>query len=194
MDKSQETPISSGPSDEKQDSISNGEVKAALEAMLFMSGGTVTKQKMHRAFQDAGLKVPLSTINKELKAIQEDYTQPGRGMIMEEVAGGYRLVTPPELAFILLKFQEERRRQRLSEAAVETLAIVAYKQPITRKEISNIRGVEAGNIVRNLVDLGLVEVRGRSKEARGAYIYGTTELFLENFGLKSLEDLPEAEH
>ncbi|RME82459.1 MAG: SMC-Scp complex subunit ScpB, partial [Planctomycetota bacterium] len=161
-----------------------------IEAMLFVYGGVLTIDKIQQAFSEVGYKVSRRQIREELNRLQEEYKSRQGGIGIEKVAQGFRMITPIELAPFLAPIIEDRRRQRLSQAAIETLAIIAYKQPITRNEIEAIRGVGAGNIVRNLVELGLVEVVGRSKKARGAYLYGTTSKFLEIFGLESLEDLP----
>ncbi|RME04284.1 MAG: SMC-Scp complex subunit ScpB [Planctomycetota bacterium] len=168
-------------------------IRAAVEAMLFISGSVVSLTKMYQAFREAHIQVSKKKLEKEIRQLMEHYQNTTAGLLVEEVAGGFRLITRPEFHKVLLKFQEEKRRQRISSAAVETLAVIAYKQPITRTEIESIRGVSVSAILKKLVELGLIQVIGRSqkKKTKGAYLYGTTEKFLESFGLKSLEDLPE---
>jgi segregation and condensation protein B len=112
---------------------------------------------------------------------------------IEQVAGGYRLATRPEYAQYVSRLYAGRRRFRLSRAGLETLAIVAYKQPITRAEIEAIRGVGAGSVVANLMERSLVEIVGKAKVLGAPFLYGTTQEFLEYLGLNSLKDLPSME-
>lgn len=123
---------------------------------------------------------------EELKA---DYVEQGRGFELWEVAGGYQLRTRPDLAGWVKQLQKDRP-VRLSRAALETLAVVAYKQPATRAEVEQVRGVEVGPMLRSLVDRSLVRIAGHREVPGRPILYGTTKRFLEVFGLTKLEDLP----
>ena len=164
-------------------------LKATLEAILFACGEAISAGKIQRVLSQSGWTVSRKAIEEALQELCEEYRREERGMVVEKTGNLYRMVTRAELGGVLKQLVKERKRQRLSQAAIETLAIIAYRQPITRGEIERIRGVGAGNIVRNLVELGLVKIVGRS-ERHGAFLYGTTERFLEIFGLESLSDLP----
>jgi segregation and condensation protein B len=118
---------------------------------------------------------------------------PGRGLAVVEVAGGYRLVTRPELAPVLVRLQRLRLKSRLSRAAVETLAIIAYRQPISRPEIEQLRGVNADAVVTALLERRLIRVVGRKVGPGRPILYGTTREFLEHFGLRDLGELPPFE-
>jgi segregation and condensation protein B len=115
-------------------------------------------------------------------------------MRIQEVAGGFQMVTPAEMAVFLKKFYKERRLERLSKPALETLAIIAYKQPLTKQEVEVLRQVNVDGLLQGLLDKGLVRVVGRKKTPGRPKVYGTTREFLEYFGLKSLEELPKIEN
>ena len=165
-------------------------LKAALEAILFACGEAVGVRRIQRILSQAGWAVSKKEVEESLQQLCKEYT--GRGMVIEKIGSSYRMVTRPELGVVIRQLGEERRRQRLSQAALETLAIIAYRQPITRGDIEKVRGVGTGNVVRNLVELELVKIVGKS-EPHGAFLYGTTEKFLEVFGLEALSDLPHWE-
>ncbi|MCU0724821.1 MAG: SMC-Scp complex subunit ScpB [Planctomycetes bacterium] len=133
----------------------------------------------------------------ELRAIIEglriEYERTGRAFQVEEVGGGFRILTRPEYAPWIANLRRRETEARLSPAAMETLAIIAYRQPILRADVEKVRGVDAGGALRTLLDRGLVKVVGRAEEPGAPMLYGTTRRFLEVFGLRSLKDLPKAE-
>jgi len=126
---------------------------------------------------------------KVMEELRAEYDEQGRGFELWEVAGGYQLRTRPDLAGWVKQLQKDRP-MRLSRAALETLAVVAYKQPATRAEVEQVRGVEVGPMLRSLVDRALVRIAGHREVPGRPILYGTTKRFLEVFGLGKLEDLP----
>ena len=115
----------------------------------------------------------------------------GHAFSLEEIAGGFQMLTRPEYAPWIGRLNTQQRQETLSKAALETLAVVAYRQPITRAEVDDIRGVQAGSILRALAGRRLIKVVGRSEELGRPLLYGTTKHFLEVFGLRSIKDLPK---
>jgi segregation and condensation protein B len=129
-------------------------------------------------------------VDAAIRSLNEEYERSGRSFRIEAVAGGYRVMTLPEFAPVLVQFQKARVSGRLSRAAVETLAIIAYKQPLTRAHLEAIRGVACGEVLRSLLDRRLITIKGRAEELGRPILYGTTKEFLDAFGLASLKDLP----
>lgn len=125
-----------------------------------------------------------------LRALRREYVEHGRGFVLREVAGGWRLYTDPGTATVVERFLLRGRASKLSQAALETLAIIAYEQPVTRARVSEVRGVDADGAVRTLLGHGLVEEVGRADRLGQPLLYGTTTAFLERVGLQSLDDLP----
>jgi len=125
--------------------------------------------------------------------LNETYRETGRSFTCEQVAGGYQLLTDARFAELLKKVHKTRAQSKLSPAAMETLAIVAYRQPILRAEIETVRGVASGEVLRSLMERGLVKIAGRAEEIGRPILYGTTRKFLEVFGLTGLKDLPQPE-
>lgn len=134
----------------------------------------------------------VSAVQAAIATLNETYERTGRAFRAEQVAGGYRLMTLPQFAPVLAAFHKARGSGRLSRAAVETLAIVAYRQPITRAHLEAIRGVGCGEVLRSLMERKLVTIKGRAEELGRPMLYGTTREFLDAFGLASLKDLPTA--
>jgi segregation and condensation protein B len=126
-----------------------------------------------------------------VEELTEEYREQNRAFTIEEIAGGFQLMTRPEFHPWVSKLRETQQQDSLSQAALETLAIVAYRQPITRADIEDIRGVQSGYILRSLIEKSLVRVTGRSEELGRPLLYGTTREFLDAFDLNSLRDLPE---
>ena len=129
-------------------------------------------------------------IRDALGSLQNRYGGEGSGVRLVEIAGGWRLLTRPEHADAIAALAGKRSPDRLSPAALETLAIIAYKQPVGRAEVERIRGVGVGPILRHLLELDLIRVAGREEGLGRALLYGTTRAFLDRFGLKSVKDLP----
>ena len=166
----------------------NPEIPAALEALLFASDAPVELGRIAEV-----LELPVEEARAAVEALRGAYESSGRGLAVVEVAGGVRLVTRPELAPVLLQLQRLRLKSRLSRAAIETLAIIVYRQPISRPEIEQLRGVNADAVVTALLERRLIRVVGRKAGPGRPILYGTTREFLEHFGLRDLGDLPPFE-
>jgi segregation and condensation protein B len=158
-------------------------------ALLFAADEPLSARKIAATIEDVTTADVKDAIEKwNARAGEEAWS-----IAIEQVAGGYRLATRPEYAAYVSRLYQGRRRFRLSRAGLETLAIIAYKQPITRAEIEAIRGVGAGSVVANLMERSLVEITGKAKVLGAPFLYGTTPAFLEYLGLNSLKDLPSME-
>jgi segregation and condensation protein B len=164
--------------------IDDAELKAALEAILLVVDEPVTEIVLAQI-----LEQPTERVAATLVTIAEGYTAAGHGFDLRKVAGGWRLYTRPEYAPYVERFVLDGQSVRLTQAALETLAVIAYKQPVTRSRISAIRGVNCDGVIRTLVSRGLVEECGTEPES-GAFLYRTTTLFLEKLGMNSVNDLP----
>lgn len=161
-------------------------IKKVIEALLFVSEKPLTAEDLKQALD--GLDE--EKIKEAIAELRVDYERNERSFGIAELAGGYQIVTNPEFAPWISKLFK-RDEAKLSNPSLETLAIIAYKQPLTRGEIEKIRGVNVEGVLKTLLDKGLIKVRGR-KDAPGRPIaYGTTEEFLKRFGLKGLEHLPK---
>ena len=136
------------------------------------------------------LEVPSSRVEELCQELASEYESAGRGFVLVRVAGGYRYQSAPDLAPYIERFVLEGQSARLSAAALETLAIVAYKQPVSRAQVSGIRGVNVDGVIRTLSQRGYVEEVARDPGPGQAVLYGTTSLFLEKLGLDTLDDLP----
>jgi segregation and condensation protein B len=161
-------------------------LKPIVEALLFASGKPLTAKEIHDCIPDAAA----GDIRTALLELVTDYETMGRSFTLREVAGGYQFRTANDYAPYVLKLFKSSP-SRLSRAALETLAIIAYKQPILRQEIERLRGVEAGGILRTLMEKELVKVVGRKNLPGKPLIYGTTRRFLEVFDLRDLDSLPK---
>jgi len=133
---------------------------------------------------------PRETVQGALEALRGRYAGPGRGIHLVEIADGWRMLTSPECADAVEGLAGRKTRDRLSPAALETLAIVAYRQPVSRAEIERIRGVGVGPVLRHLLELDLIRVSGREEGLGRALLYSTTRAFLDRFGLRRIKDLP----
>jgi segregation and condensation protein B len=131
-----------------------------------------------------------ASLEQAVERLNGAYADTGRSFRIETVAGGYRIMTLPRFARAVAALQQQRAQNRLSKAAVETLAIIAYRQPVTRAEVESIRGVACGEVLKTLLDHRLVTIQGRAEELGRPMLYGTTRQFLDTFGLASLKDLP----
>jgi len=157
-----------------------------LEALIFASPGPLSPTQIRRALP----RLTPSKIAELVTQINESLLAGGRPYEIGQVAGGYQFRTRPEYGDLILSGQPERR-VRLSRAALETLSIVAYRQPITRPEIEQLRCVDCGGVMKNLLDRGLIRIVGRRDAPGRPPLYGTAAAFLEAFGLNNLSDLPE---
>jgi len=132
-------------------------------------------------------------VRRAIKELNEQYITTDRSFRVEQVAGGYQLLTLPEFGEILKTLHQREVDAKLTKAALETLAIIAYKQPILRADIEAIRGVACGETIRSLMEKHLVKIAGRAEIPGRPILYGTTKRFLELFGLNSLKDLPQGD-
>ena len=163
-------------------------LKPVIEAMIFASPEPLTKKALYKLL-DAE---PKEDVDAALDAVLADYSQPG-GLQIVEVAGGYQIVTRPELHEWVRKLFHERTTQKLSVQALETLAVVAYRQPITAAEITEVRGVNTSGVLNTLLERHLIKIVGRKRVVGRPFMYATTREFLERFGLNDLSDLPKVE-
>lgn len=160
-----------------------------VEAVLFASDAPLTADEIARADE----MLDEDEVEDALQFLRAEYDDAGRAFQLVEVAEGYQVLTRPEFAPYLERFDNVPRSSRLSGPALETLAIIAYRQPIGRVEIEYIRGVGSSGVIRTLQDRRLIDVVGRAEGLGRPLLYGTTSHFLEHFGFKSLEDLPRPE-
>ena len=163
-------------------------LKPIVEALIFASPEPLTPKSLYKLLEGE----PKEDVDAALAALRADYERPG-GLQIVEIAGGFQIVTRPELHEWVRRLFHERTTQKLSVAALETLAVIAYKQPVTAPEIAEIRGVNTSGVLGTLVDRRLVKVVGRKAIVGRPFMYGTTRDFLERFGLNDLTDLPKVE-
>lgn len=162
---------------------------ARLEAVLFVAEGALTTRKLAQLATLADASEARGLIER----LNAGYDRTGSAFRIERVASGYRLLTRPEFAFWLNKLYRRRAELKLSPPALETLTVVAYRQPITRADVEAIRGVQCTEILKQLMDRGLIRIGGQDDSLGRPYLYETTRTFLETFGLRSLDDLPMAD-
>jgi segregation and condensation protein B len=160
-----------------------------IEALLFASEAPLSASDLARVAE----ALDEEQVEAAIAALREEYDAEDRAFGVYEIAGGYQLLTKPEYAHVLERFDTVPVTTRLSTAALETLAIVAYRQPVGRAEIEEIRGVGAGGVLKTLSERNLIEVVGRGEGLGRPLLYGTTRFFLEHFGLRSLEELPRSD-
>jgi segregation and condensation protein B len=161
------------------------ETRRALEAILFVADEPITASVLAQA-----VEIGRRDVERLLEEMAGEYEARGSGLMLQQVAGGWRLVTHPSAAPYVEQFILSARHARLTKASLETLAIVAYKQPVTRHQVSGIRGADSDGVLRALADRGLVQEVGRDEGPGRAILYGTTAEFLERLGLASLVNLP----
>ncbi len=161
------------------------ELRPALEAVLM-----VADQPLDDTILASAVGYPVAEVTGALASLAREYDESGRGFELRNVAGGWRYYTREELAPVVEQFVLEGQQARLTQAALETLAVVAYKQPVSRSRVSAIRGVNVDGVMRTLLNRGLVEEAGNDAET-GAHLYRTTSYFLERIGVTSIEELPE---
>ncbi|MEZ6212465.1 MAG: SMC-Scp complex subunit ScpB [Phycisphaerales bacterium] len=170
--------------------VSSERVPAAIEALLLTSDRPIPA---NRLLESLGLGTDGDSkkqVEAAISSLNTQYEKTGRSFRIETVAGGFRLMTLPEFAPVVAAMQGLRESTRLSRAAIETLAIVAYRQPATRAQIEAIRGVACGEVLKTLIERRLITIVGRAEELGRPMLYGTSKQFLEAFGLSSVRDLP----
>jgi segregation and condensation protein B len=163
-------------------------LQAALEALLYSSD-----QPLPLTLLCESLEAPAEQVLAALAGLEGAYAAREAGVQVREIAGGYLLVTAPEHAECVGRLLRGKKRMRLSRPALETMAIIAYKQPVTKSEIEAIRGVDSSAVLGTLLERNLVTIRGRSKVVGRPLLYGTTQEFLDYFGLRDLSELPRPE-
>ncbi|MEI6631971.1 MAG: SMC-Scp complex subunit ScpB [bacterium] len=164
--------------------------RAVIEALLFSSDRPISIEQIKNVLDS----LEANEIRSIFEELNREYESLNRGMRIAEIAGGFQMITAPALAPFLKKLYKQRNIERLSKPALETLAIIAYKQPLTRADIESLRNVNIDGVMRSLLDKDLIRVTGRKKSPGRPKVYGTTRQFLEYFGLKSLEELPKIEN
>lgn len=165
------------------------EVRAILEALLFASTHPLTPQDIARVL----VNIPRETWLASLEALKGDYGRDGRGLQLVEVAGGYQITTRPEYNDWIRDLVDPQRPTRLSIPALETLAVIAYKQPVTLPEIIELRGIKSAGVIKTLLEKRLIRIAGRRDVVGRPILYRTTKEFLLHFGLKDLSELPQIE-
>ena len=166
--------------------MSEQDLKSILEAILFAASEPISVKQ----FQHALPGLSTRAIRKGLTQLRDDYQQMNRSFHLVEIANGYQICTRPEYSEWIRKFYTQQVRVTLSPPALETLAIVAYKQPVTRGDVAAIRGVNSDSVLNSLVEKGLVRIAGRKEGAGRSLLFSTTDTFLQQFGLKDSSELP----
>lgn len=167
--------------------MNNNNYKSIVEAMLFASDSPLALSRISSIIKDLKPR----EIKNIIDELNQGYRERNQGFTIREIASGYQMYTLPEYTFWVDQLFDHLKKQKLSQAALETLAIVAYKQPLIRSEIEHIRGVNCEGVLHTLLEKNLVTVVAREKKAGRPLLYGTTKRFLSYFGLRSLEDLPK---
>lgn len=160
--------------------------KLVVEALIFASSKPLTPAEIRKVTK----VLTVAQIEKIVAELREDYQKAGRCFELLEIAGGYELSTKREFAPWILKIELQRKARQATQSALETLAILAYKQPLTRAEIEALRGVDTSGVLNTLMEKNFIKIVGKKEVPGRPFMYGTTEKFLEHFGLKELRDLP----
>ena len=166
--------------------MSNEYYKKIMESIIFVADKPVTIDALKNYFKD--LNTP--DIKHILEELVQEWDGFNRGFKLEAVSGGYHFRTRPDISNEIIEFNKEIKKFRLSRAALEVLAITAYKQPLTRVDVDQIRGVDSSGVMNLLLDKRLIEIKGRKEVPGRPFLYVTTDEFLETLGLNSLKDLP----
>lgn len=177
------------PADEATPAVddwTDEELVRATAALVFASPDPLSEGRLVSLLGG----VTAARVRESLEALGQSLESSGLPFVLKAIAGGWRLFTAPEMSEVVTRLARARKIERISPAALETLAIIAYRQPVTKAEIEAIRGVQAGAILRSLVDRGLAKVTGRADQPGSPLQYGTTKEFLDRFELESLKDLP----
>lgn len=164
------------------------ELKSAVEALLFASERPLTLEEISSAFEGS---VSAGDLREQLTVLKAEYENQGRGFRLTEIAGGFQISTDPRFSYVLKNFYQSREKKKLSQASLETLSVIAYRQPVTKADIEFIRGVNVDGPLKTVCEKGLVRIVGRKDVPGRPILYGTTKLFLEHFNLNSLKELSE---
>ena len=163
-------------------------IKSVLESLLFVNEKPISIAELSEV-----VGVDRKEVSRALEEIEQEYKARGAGICIVKVAGGYQMFSHPDNELWVKKMYRYKNRQKLSSPSLETLSIIAYKQPITKMEIEAIRGVNADGVIRHILKLGLIKTAGRKDVIGRPFLYVTTRKFLEYFGLNSIKDLPDIE-
>lgn len=183
------TPTEEAPVESAASELPAEEIRASIEALLYAAEEPLALKDLVKALPDASRE----SIKQQVEELLEQYQHPGRGLQIAQVAGGYQITTRPEYHERISRLFSSKPPSRLSIQALETLAVIAYRQPITVPEIMALRGLHSAGVVRTLLEKKLVRILGRKKVVGRPLLYGTTKEFQIRFGLKSLDDLPNLE-
>ena len=165
------------------------QLKGTIESLIFISERPISDDEIIGILEG----LDKETITLAVQQLKEEYEQRNSGIKLVEVAGGYQMVTSPNYVQFVKKYYKIKHSEKLSMPALESLAIIAYKQPVTKLDIETIRGVNVDGVLKNLLEKGLVRIMGRKEVIGRPFVYGTTRNFLEYFGLNSLDELPAIE-
>ena len=165
------------------------EIKSVLEAILFAANEPISLEEFSQLFDDVSTR----QIHQELMRLRDEYQETDRSFQLIEIANGFQICTHPEYHQWIEKFYTRQIRVKLSPSALEALAIVAYKQPVTRSEVEEIRGVNSDSVLNSLIEKRMVRIAGRKPGPGRSLLLATTDEFLEQFGLKDLSVLPSME-
>ena len=184
----EEAPVEETIAEEPQPRMELSQLKAVIEALVFASPDPLTPRMLYRLLNDE----PKEDVLAALKALQADYVDRG-GLHMAEVAGGFQITTRPEYHDWVRRLFHDRTSNKLSAASLESLSVIAYKQPVTAAEIGEIRSVNTSGVLSTLLERHLIKIVGRKNVIGRPFLYGTTKEFLIRFGLNDLNDLPKIE-
>ena len=184
----EEAPVEESIAEEPQPRMELSQLKAVIEAPVFASPDPLTPRMLYRLLNDE----PKEDVLAALKALQADYVDRG-GLHMAEVAGGFQITTRPEYHDWVRRLFHDRTSNKLSAASLESLSVIAYKQPVTAAEIGEIRSVNTSGVLSTLLERHLIKIVGRKNVIGRPFLYGTTKEFLIRFGLNDLNDLPKIE-
>jgi len=169
--------------------MTNEEIKKIIETLLFVSEKPLGLERIKEILED--IHIEKSSIKALIEELRNEYNQTNRTFTVEELGGGYRLSTDPFYGPWIRKLFKIERKDRLSLPALETLSVIAYRQPVAKTDIEAIRGVNIDGVIKNLLERGQIRIIGRKEVAGRPFLYGTTREFLVHFGLNSLDDLPK---
>lgn len=164
-------------------------LKSVVEALIFASERPITLEQIKKVLQN----IDTESVRKAIDELKTEYIAQNRGLRVIEIAGGFQMITSTDFAPFLKKLFKNRYSDKLSKPALESLAIIAYKQPLTKTEIESLRNVNVDGVMKSLLDKNLIRISGRKKVPGRPFVFGTTREFLEHFGLKSLQELPKIE-
>ena len=162
-------------------------ITAVVEALLFAAEQPVSLEQLRSLVPGSDTAM----LREAVSRLKQEYETGGRGVRVDEAAGGYRMTTAPELSGFVRRLYRQRRSDKLSRPAMETLAIIAYKQPVTRQEVQSLRSVNIDGVMKNLLEKNLIRISGKKDAPGRPFVFGTTRQFLEYFGLNSIEEMPK---